>query len=146
MIYIDDGGIYILKNTFEIIDDITYKKPSYQLLPNDECNPMMIQRWISFIDPVYINFVNELYNMRHGGFDDSQQFYDFMKCVVPRKKVGKIKYISKTRKNETDANENVVTELAHNLEISKSDARDILKNENIMEMFKDDVKSFKKID
>ena len=136
-----------MKTVFDIIEDITYKKPKYTLLPSDDCPPFMVQKWLSFVDPAYCNLMNELYNMRSGGFIDNQQFYDFMKCVIPKKYVGKIKYIKKTKKIDESKQDGVIGELANILEISRKEAREMIKlDSSILDLYKDDLKSFKKID
>lgn len=134
-----------MKSIFDINDDLTYNKPDYKLSPNDECVPYMHQRWLSFIDPVYCHLLNEIYNMKVAAFTDNQQFYDFMKCILPRKKAFKIKYIKKTKVTADPANEDAVEELANILEISKKEVREMLSiNKDVLKSFKEDLKILKK--
>lgn len=134
-----------MKDLFAINEDITYHKPDYKLRPGDECVPYMHQRWLSFIDPVYCNLLNEIYNIKSSAFADNQQFYDYLKCILPRKKAFKIKYIKKGKTETEIINETAISELAESYEMSKKEIRECLKiNKDILKSFKEDLKILKK--
>lgn len=126
-----------MKTTFDILDDVLYRKPNYKLEPGDEFSSFMLQRWISMANPVYCNFVNAVYNVNHSAFEDDQMVYDFLKCIFPKKYVGRIPYIKKEAKAESSKNKSVIEDLAKSLQISQREAKEYL------ELFPKDAKDLK---
>lgn len=136
-----------MKDIFELNKDMLFNKPVYKLTPSDDCIPYMHQRWISFIDPGYCNLLNDIYNNQVGAFADHQQFYDFLKCILPRKKVFKIKYMKKNKVKAESSNETAVEELAATWELPKKEVREILTVcPELLKSFKEDLKVLKKVE
>lgn len=136
-----------MKTVFDINYDITYHKPIYTLTPSDEFVPYMVQRWLSFIDPVYCNLLNEIYNLKTGGFSDNQQLYDYFKCILPKKNIFKIPYVKKNKPTaEISDSANIIAELSRIYELPESEIKDMLEiNDNVINSFKDDTKVLKKL-
>jgi hypothetical protein len=126
-----------MKTIFNLLDDIFYKKPDYILQGDDHFDSYMVQRWISMQNPLYAHFINVIYNKRHGAFSDDQMMYDFLKAIIPKKKMGFAKYIKKETKTEQPKNSSVVEDLARTLQISKREVKTYL------ELFPDLIKELK---
>lgn len=127
-----------MKNIFQLTSDVLYTKPAYKLEASDIFSSFMLQRWISMANPVYCNFINAVYNVNHQGFEDDQMVYDFLKCVFPKKYIGKIEYIKKAEKDKTASkNQNVIEELAKGLNISQREVKEYF------ELFPKDLKEYK---
>lgn len=129
-----------MKNIFQFVDDVLFVKPKYKIEAGDEFSSFMLQRWISMANPVYCNFINSIYNTNYTGFEDDQMVYDYLKCLFPKKNVGRIPYIKKEASTNTDKNTKIIEDIAKALQISQREVREFF------EMFPKDLKDYKDSD
>lgn len=137
-----------MKTLFNILDDITYLKPKYELLPSDEFSPYMIQRYLSMISPEYNELINIAFNDKVIESLDRQMLYDFLKCLIPKKNCGRIKYIKRTDYDKKSEENEVCSQIAKSMELSKREVKMML--DIIPDLFKNmkdsELKQYKKID
>jgi hypothetical protein len=106
---------------FEYLKDIFIVKKGN--LPLDDYIPFLINRWISFVGNSAISIndsVNALTNL-----DKSQHYKLLIKCYPKQKKQPFIKYIKKIKEEQTQKDDNTLL-LAHNMELSKREVKQLL--------------------
>ena len=60
------------------------------------CQPYMLNRWLSMLNPGAAQLVNETANKYHAMFADKAAYYKFMTSILPHYKKQKIHYIKKS--------------------------------------------------
>jgi len=130
-----------MKTTFNIVDDILFKKPDqYTLTNSDEFSPYMVQRWASMESPEICTLLNSVYNQRQTAFPDNQMVYDYLKALLPKKRWRKLIYFKKEKKvGDASKEETALTLAASVLELSKAEIREMLEIfPNILDEFKEE--------
>ena len=106
---------------FDYIKDITtYKKGN---LPLEGYIPFLINRWLAFISPQICGAINESTNTL--GNIDKEQHYKLLLRLYPKSKVPFIKYIKKVKEEKTKEDDKV-TLLASNMEMSEREVKQLL--------------------
>lgn len=106
---------------FEYIKDITtYKKGT---LPLDDYIPFLINRWLSFTSPQVCCAINESVNAL--GNIDKTLHYKLLLRLHPKTKVPFIQYVKKIKEEKTKEDDKV-TLLASNMEMSEREVRQYL--------------------
>lgn len=134
-----------MKNTFELLDNILRDKKDYQLMPCDDFNSWLIQKYISFHSPNYAYLVNELSNRWFLTLDDQQKF-DLLKLILPKTGKTKIKWMAP--KKEKKSSPTKLNEVANLLQISRRELQDMLEVcPDFLDEFADgEEKIFKKVE
>jgi len=106
---------------FDYIKDITtYKKGNLNL---EEYIPFLINRWMSFITPQTCGCINETVNVL--GNIDKNIHYKLLVTLYPKGKIPFINYIKKI-KEEKSKEDNNISLLASNLEMSQKEVKQLL--------------------
>jgi len=92
-----NDSTYPMKTVFELLTDIHYNKPDYALSKSDQFSAYMICRWISMVSPEYCVVINEIYNKKWDAFMDDQMIFDYLKLVLPKRKIYGTKYIKRSK-------------------------------------------------
>jgi len=107
---------------FDYLKDIVVTKKGD--LPLDNYVPFLINRWISFINPDVCQAINQLNTKTL--LEDKSLHYKLVLSLFPKLKyVPKIKYIKKVKETKEEEDQRI-TILAENLEISKREAISLL--------------------
>jgi len=64
-----------------------------------EFSPYMTTRYLSFYDKDLLKYANDTLNVYGNLFDTEEETFKFYKNVIPKLKIKKINYISKTKKD-----------------------------------------------
>ncbi len=100
---------------FDYLNDILVTKKGN--LPLDEYIPFLVNRWLSFIDPMICSAVNQVNNKTL--LEDKELHYKTMLTLFPKmKRSPAIKYVKKIKKEEPEEDKKI-SFLAENLEVSK---------------------------
>lgn len=116
---------------FNYLNDILFNKKGNELSNVDDeqnYNMFMINRWISMYSPDVCNVVNSTVNWLHPVFETKQQHYQFLSKVLPTYRRKFIQYIKKS-KNENDEEENSISLLSKNLELSEREVKYLLEQQ-----------------
>jgi hypothetical protein len=106
---------------FEYVKDITcYKKGN---LPLEGYIPYLINRWLSFVNPSICSAINESVNSL--GNIDKELHYKLLLKLYPKSKVPFIKYIKKVKEEKSEEDDKVSL-LASNMEMSQREAKQLL--------------------
>lgn len=114
-----------MRSIFDITHDIVHKKNTGKLNHGDKFQPYMLQRVLSMVSPEYTSILNDIFNIRSSGFDDNQQLYDYLQCIVPKQNIRKIDYISKPKEKKIERNP-LINELSEKMEITSKEIDDLL--------------------
>lgn len=106
---------------FEYLKDIFLLKKGN--LPLDDYIPFLINRWISFVGNSAIS-INETVNQL-GNIDKAQHYKLLLKCFPKQKRQPFIKYIKKVKEEKTEEDDKVSL-LASNMEMSQREAKLLL--------------------
>ena len=121
---------------FDYLTDIQVTK--YCSLPVEDYNGYMVARWLSFYSPKVAHLINETVNI-HNTTLDKQHHYKWMSTLVSKSSVSKrINYIKKVSEKKEKENINYVT-LAHNLQISQRELKELLEFRENNHKIKDNV-------
>lgn len=106
---------------FDYIKDIIVDKTG-ALLIDSSYSPYLINRWLSFINPVICEHINS--TNRGALLEDKELHYKTMLCMFPQmKRCPRISYIKKNNEEKTEKdNEQKIKNIAGYLEISKREA------------------------
>ena len=101
-----------MKNSSDFVRDIITNKIQKEINPCDNFIPFLVQKYISGISPEHCNLINGILNNRILLWKDSQEIYDFLKCIVPKSSKCYFKYFtSKSDKKESKLD---LTEIVRN--------------------------------
>lgn len=112
---------------FDCLNDILFTKRG-KLLQNVDDEPnfnqYMINRWCSMYSPNMAVVINNTVNWLYSTFETKQQYYTFVKNVLPRVPNKRIHYIKKNKptenKDETPDNTHLI---AKRLELSQREIK-----------------------
>lgn len=124
-----------MRNSSELTKDILTNKEFNDLSPCDNFIPFLVQKYISGVHPVYCNLINEVINNKLSVWNDAQDIFDLLKCIIPKKTDCKYTYFG-SKKNNKEFNIDLQS-ISNNLEIS------IKQLKEMMEYFPDLEKFFK---
>lgn len=114
-----------MKTIFDVIDQIVSDKKPYQLKPDDEFSPYVVQRGLSMINPQTADILNQTTNILHKSADN-QMVFDLCRMLTPKVK-GRIPWIKKTPKQGSkNISPSKIKELAIILERSETTIRSYL--------------------
>lgn len=74
-----------MRNSSDLAKDILCDKEFSELAPCDNFVPFLIQKYISGVHPTYCNLINDTLNNKLHSWNDCQEIYDFLKCLIPKK-------------------------------------------------------------
>lgn len=114
---------------FDYLKDITVTKKGTLAL--DAYVPFMTNRWLSFINPIVAENLNE-FNTK-SFVEDKELHYKIMIALFPKtKSVPKIEYIKKLKEEKKTEDSNLIAEeiMAANMELSKREIRQLLSELN----------------
>lgn len=106
---------------FDYVKDITYYKKGN--LPLEGYIPYLINRWLSFVNPSICSAINESVNSL--GNIDKELHYKLLLKLYPKSKVPFIKYIKKVKEEKSEEDDKVSL-LASNMEMSQREAKQLL--------------------
>ena len=109
---------------FDVINDILFHKKKNKLDNVDNHQhfvPFLINRWCSMYNSTMCRYINDTLNRYPGLFEDKQDMYKAYTHIIPRVKQKFIRYIKKSKKDEsTEQDSDTPTALlAHELELSE---------------------------
>ncbi len=121
-----------MKNSFELIKEISGNKKRYLLQSDDDCVPFLIQRGLSMVSQSTCSILNDTTNVMYNGLDN-QMFMDLFKMLTPIsrsytpwvKKDKKEDVVVVNKKTENDQ----VAELALKLERSETHIKQLMEVE-----------------
>ena len=118
-----------MRTIFDFINDILYHKRG-DLLDNIEhegqYNSYMVNRWISMYSPQHATLVNLTSNRLYSALSTKESSYKFLLNVMPKSKPRRIMYVKKKKVDKTEETDDV-TLLSNNLELSKREINDYIK-------------------
>ena len=118
-----------MRTIFDFINDILYHKRG-DLLDNIEhegqYNSYMVNRWISMYSPQHATLVNLTSNRLYSALSTKESSYKFLLNVMPKSNPRRIMYVKKKKVDKTEETDDV-TLLANNLELSKREINDYIK-------------------
>ena len=107
-------------------DLIQTKAPLKQNMELDaDFNPYMAQRWLSMYNKDFATIINYTTNSSYPALVDKNMWYKLLQTCIPCNPNRYIKYIKKNKKEKT-INDNVLSFVSANMEISKREALELL--------------------
>lgn len=125
-----------LKNTFDYINSILYKK-ELRLLEDinfdQEFQPYLIQRWLSMYSPEICNILNETSNKQYGIFENKEMWFDYFDTIIPKMKYSRLEYIKKVNKKakRNKEDDKIIEFLAKNSELSQREIKQMVDEFNL---------------
>jgi len=116
-----------MKNSLEFTKDILTDDIQHDISPCDNFVPFLVQKYISGISPTHCSLINDLLNTKLSHWNSSQEIYDFLKIIIPKTKVGYIKYY-RSSKEVNNKNKVDIQYFSDLLEISKKEVLEMLNN------------------
>ena len=113
-----------MRNSAEFTKDILSNKDFSELHPCDKFVPFLVQKYISGVHPVYCNLLNDLLNNKLSTWNDDQEIYDLLKCVIPKKDDCRYRYFGS--KNEQKEYKIDLKSISNNLEISIKELKEMI--------------------
>lgn len=113
---------------FNQLKDVLEKKSGTLLDDTDmysDFSPYLICRWLSMYDPNIAELLNNTTNQCYAGLNNKDQWYKLLLTIVPKSRYRYIKYIKKS-KQEKNIDDDIISKLSDNLEISKREVEEIL--------------------
>ena len=114
---------------FDFINDILFSKKGDKAENEDDeiqFNGYLINRWLSMYSPDMAVIINGTTNWIYPIFETKQQYYKFMVKVIPHVKQRYIQYIKKLKPQEDEGEDENISILATNLELSEREIRQYL--------------------
>lgn len=113
---------------FALLSNISDTKKPHTLNKGDDFSQMMILKWLSFASPLYCSLLNDIVNTKYQSFTgDNQMLFDYLRVILPKKKLGKINYIKKQPAPAVnDTTNNLIHSLSSGLQISKREAKELM--------------------
>jgi len=74
-----------MRNSSDLAKDILCEKEFSELSPCDNFVSFLVQKYVSGVHPTYCNLVNDILNNKLHSWNDCQEIYDFLKCLIPKK-------------------------------------------------------------
>lgn len=116
-----------MKKSIDFARSIINDKIQEEINSCDEWSSFLIQRYISVVSPAHCNMINTILNGKLRNWEDSQEIYHFLKCVIPKNKVYNFDYIWKKKEAPVELKVDVEN-ICKSLEISQKEFYDIAKN------------------
>jgi hypothetical protein len=113
-----------MKNPLEFAREILTEKEQHPILPCDSFVKFLIQRYLSTASMTHCNLINSTLNMKLKGWDDDQEIYNFLKCLIPKVKSAYMPYIWQKKEYKDPPFD--IGLVAENLEISKRELEDLI--------------------
>lgn len=108
---------------FDILRNLFFTKQDTSSLLDTETQtqftPFIINRWLSFYSREQCVFVNETINKYTGLFEDKSDLHSLYFNLIPKLKFKKIGYIKKKKEDKEKIDDNHITVLSKNNNISK---------------------------
>lgn len=118
---------------FDFLKDILYKKSGniLNLESEQEFQPYMLQRWISFYSQNYVPLLNKTLNVLYKSFDTKYDWYKIFLTTIPRTIFKKIKYVKKQKQKKQPDLDNLYTYLSKQYQLSKREVEFYINDHNI---------------
>lgn len=133
-----------MKTIFDYLKDLLFTKDGKSMQNIDDesgYNTFMINRWISMYSPAMAILVNETTNRYWTLLTKKKDSYNFLHKLLPKVPSRRIYYVKKTKKEKTEQDE-IISVLAKNMELSKREITYYIESSNIdLTKFKDYGKS-----
>lgn len=113
-----------MKQSTDFARDILSTKNHKDILPCDHFIPYLVQKYISGASPEHCNLINTILNSKLSLWRDSQEIYDFLKCLIPKKKSAYFTYFgSKNKEKESKID---IEGISNTLEISQKELKELI--------------------
>lgn len=113
-----------MRTSLDFAKDILTDKHQQDILPCDAFVTFLIQRYISSASMTHCNLINATLNSKLKGWNDSQEIYDYLKCLIPKKAVTYLPYIW-PKKEPEPPNKIDIESISDNLEISQKELKNL---------------------
>ena len=113
-------------NIFDYINNILFHKKELDIETDGESqfSGYLTNRWISMYSPEMAIIINNSTNWLYSVFETKQEYYKFLLTIIPKVQQRYIRYIKKVKDESIeDSDDNTVTILAKNLELSKREIK-----------------------
>jgi len=115
-----------MKKPIDFARSILNNKTQEEILPCDDFLPFLIQRYISIASPAHCVLINDILNVKAKNWNDHQEIYNYLKCIIPKQNIRYFQYIWK--KKELDNIDDIdVSTIAESLEMSKREVIEYFK-------------------
>lgn len=115
---------------FDYLKNILYEKNPELLEENNEFVPFLIQRWLSMHSAEIAYILNETTNRYWMSLSDKQDWYNMFITQIPKVKFKKLQYIKKP-KESNDKDEEIIKQIAENMELSCREVRQYLEKQKL---------------
>lgn len=113
-----------MKNSSQFTKEILSSSQQEEIMPCDDFSPYLVQKYLSGVSPEHCSLVNSVFNTKLSLWRDSQDIYDFMKCVIPKNKSARYRYFgAKNTKEESSID---AERIANSLEMSKKELLELV--------------------
>jgi hypothetical protein len=127
-----------MKTSLDFAKDIVADKNQQDILPCDAFTTFLIQRYISTVSMSHCNLINSTLNSKLKEWTDTQEIYNFLKCLIPKKTMTYIPYIWKKKEKEDSLGIDIES-ISDNLEISQKELTNLIDIfPELIENYKDD--------
>ena len=111
---------------FDYLNDLLFTKknrPPENIDDETGFNIYMTNRWISMYSPNLAIIINSTTNWLGSIFNTKTEYYNFIKCVIPRVSRKRIHYIKKTKQDTTQTEDDNIQLIAKRLELSQREIK-----------------------
>lgn len=88
-----------MKTPTDFARDILTNNQQNSIMASDNFVPFLIQKYISGCSPQHCLLINSILNDKLGHWTDNQQIYNFLKCIIPKKKNVGFQYFGKKKES-----------------------------------------------